>query len=275
VTDGEATSGAQTGLRVGFVPGVTPGKWGRIWEQRLPDTPLTLEPVADQAQLSVLTDGLVDMCLLRLPVPTEGLHVIPLYVEQPVVVVPKDHPVAAYDEVDLVDLADEHLLQPADDVPEWRAVSTEHRERTGLPVPEMTTAQAVETVAAGAGIMVLPMSLARLHHRRDVTYRPVTGVAGSQVGLAWPTDGTTPLVETFIGIVRGRTARSSRVDPATRAAGDSGNAGRAPRRGPPGSGGSDRSRGDGAGGPRGGRGVRRDGRGGRGRPGKGRRGRRR
>ena len=34
----------------------------------------------------------------------------------------------------------------------------------------------------------------------------------SQVGLAWRVEDPDPLVETFIGIVRGRTARSSRGD---------------------------------------------------------------
>ena len=57
------------------------------------------------------------MCLVRLPVDRDGLHLIPLYDEQPVVVVAKEHPVAAYDEIDVADLADEHLLQDPDVVP--------------------------------------------------------------------------------------------------------------------------------------------------------------
>jgi hypothetical protein len=65
-------------------------------------------------------------------------------------------------------------------------------------------------VASGSGIVVVPMSVARLHHRKDVVHRPVTGVAASRVGLAWRADDEDPRIEDFIGIVRGRTERSTR-----------------------------------------------------------------
>ena len=54
------------------------------------------------------------------------------------------------------------------------------------------------------------MSLARLHHRKDITSRLLTDGPVSPVALAWPEGETPPLVEAFIGIVRGRTANSSR-----------------------------------------------------------------
>lgn len=201
-------------FRVAFVPGVTPGKWVRAWQQRVPETPLELVPVDEADQRRVLDDGRADMCFVRLPVERSGLSLIPLYREVPVVVVPKEHVVAAFDEVDVSDLAEEYLLQPSDTVPEWRAVATAVRDGSRVEPPAMTMAQAVATVAAGTGIVVVPMSVARLHHRRDLTYRPVTGVAESQVGLAWLETATDNGVDRFVGIVRGRTERSSRDAPA-------------------------------------------------------------
>src|SRR5690606_38092711 len=65
-------------------------------------------------------------------------------------------------------------------------------------------------VAAGVGLLYVPQSLARLHHRKDLTYRPVTDAPQSSVALSWPQDATTDLVEDFIGIVRGRTVNSTR-----------------------------------------------------------------
>jgi len=59
-------------------------------------------------------------------------------------------------------------------------------------------------------VIVVPMSLARLQHRRDVVHRPVSDAPGSTVGLAWRRDFEDDRVETFIGVVRGRTANSSR-----------------------------------------------------------------
>lgn len=177
-------------FRVAFVPGVTPDKWLRIWGERYTD-PIEEIPIRDEDQVTVLRDGTADMCLLRLPVEREGLHVIPLYTEVPVVVVAKDHVITALDEVSTADLAGEHEIVP----------------------DGMTTRQLIEVVASGAGYVVVPMSIARLHHRKDVTTRPVTDVDGSQIGLAWRTDNEDERVEQFIGIVRGRTARSSRSAP--------------------------------------------------------------
>jgi hypothetical protein len=197
-------------FRVGFVAGVTPDKWARSWAERMPRRPLELVPLTDQDAVRLLHAGELQMCFVRLPVDRAGLHLIPLYDEQPVAVVATANPVAAYDEIDVAELADEHLLQDPADVPAWREVATEVADGSRRPVPPMDLRQAVESVAADAGILVLPMSLARLHHRRDVAHVPVTGVPTSRVGLAWRTDLEDDRVEAFIGVVRGRTANSSR-----------------------------------------------------------------
>ncbi|MGO4598400.1 LysR substrate-binding domain-containing protein [Terrabacter sp. 2RAF25] len=197
-------------FRVEFVPGVTPDKWLRVWERRLPDSPIEAVPVDDDEAVGHLRDGTASMALLRLPVERDGLHVIPLYEEVPVVVVAKEHVVAAFDEVDVADLATEVLMQQPGTVPEWAAVAApEARERSSA-MPPMTAKQAISVVASGSGIVILPMSVARLHHRKDVVHRPVAGVAPSGVGLAWRVDDDDPRVEDFIGIVRGRTERSTR-----------------------------------------------------------------
>jgi len=200
------------GFRVGFVPGVTPDKWARVWAERMPRRPLDLVPLGDRDGSALLRSGDLQMCFLRLPVDREGLHLIPLYDEQPVVVVGHEHPVAAYDEIDVADLAGEHLLQDPDDVPAWRDVAAEVADGTRHPVPPMDLRLAVESVAADAGILIVPMSLARLHHRKDVTHVPVRGVPTTTVGLAWRRDADDDRVETFVGVVRGRTANSSRSE---------------------------------------------------------------
>ncbi|GAB2876323.1 LysR substrate-binding domain-containing protein [Streptomyces mayteni] len=205
---GQVPEGA-TSFRLGFVPGVTPGKWARIWGERQPDVPLRLAGVPAAEAAGAVRGGEADAVFLRLPVDRTDLSVIPLYTETTVVVVPKDHVVAAVDEVTTDDLADELVLWPLDDTLDWERPP-------GRPANERpaSTADAIELVAAGVGVLVVPQSLARLHHRKDLTYRPVTGAPESRVGLAWREDGTTELMERFIGIVRGRTANSSRGEPA-------------------------------------------------------------
>jgi len=184
---------------------VTPAKWVRIWNERLPDVPLHLVAVSAAEACGVLRDGGADAGFVRLPVDGADLSAIPLYTETSVVVVPKDHLVTAADEVLAEELADEIVLHPLDDTLDWE-------QRPGRPAIERpaTTADAVELVAAGVGVLVVPQSLARLHHRRDLTYRPVADAPTSRVALSWPQEATTDLVEDFIGIVRGRTVNSSR-----------------------------------------------------------------
>ncbi|MDJ0418414.1 LysR family substrate-binding domain-containing protein [Rhodococcus opacus] len=196
---------ASPSFRLAYVPGVTPTKWVRIWNERLPDVPLTLVPVAASAAPDQLRGGGADAGLVRLPIDRTGLSAIPLYTEIPVVVAPKDHVVAAVDEVSIADLADEIVLHPLDDVLVWDSVP-------GLPAQDRpaTTADAIELVAAGIGLLVVPQSLARLHHRKDLVYRTVSDGPESRIALSWPEDETTELVEEFIGIVRGRTVNSSR-----------------------------------------------------------------
>lgn len=201
-------SDASPSFRLAYVPGVTPTKWVRIWNERLPDVPLTLVGVAAAEAYETLRGGGADAGFVRLPVDRTDLSAIPLYTETTVVVVPKDHLIAAVDEVTSEDLADDIVLHPLDDTLDWERPP-------GRPAIERpaTTADAVELVAAGVGLLVVPQSLARLHHRRDLTYRPVSDAPQSRVALSWPQAETTDLVEQFIGIVRGRTVNSTRGRP--------------------------------------------------------------
>ncbi|MGV9246074.1 LysR substrate-binding domain-containing protein [Streptomyces sp. NPDC003710] len=206
-------SEASPSFRLAYVPGVTPAKWVRIWNERLADVPLTLLPVPAAEAPEALRDRAADAGLVRLPVDRTFFSAIPLYTETTVVVVPKDHVVSAVDEVSIGDLADEVVFHPLDDVLDWE-------QPPGQPAFERpaTTEDAIELVAAGVGLLVVPQSLARLYHRRDLTYRPVVDAPQSAVALSWPEDATTDLVEDFIGIVRGRTVNSTRGRPAAKAA---------------------------------------------------------
>lgn len=193
-----------TPFRVGFVPGVMPGKWERMWAERS-RRPLELVMTPVEEQLTRLREGGLDMCLVRgeggREIDKAEFHMIPLYREQAVVVVGSEHPVAAFDEIEVGDLAGEHDVLA---------------ENPGLEVR-----LAIETVAAGTGIVIVPMSLARLHHRKDAVWVPVHGVEDYPVGLAWLKEPPAGLdeaareereesVQRFVGVVRGRSVNSSR-----------------------------------------------------------------
>ncbi len=189
-------------FRVGFVTGATPDKWAGVWRSRHPRRALELVPVAREDQETGVRSGELDMCLVRLPIDREGLHCIPLYEEVPVVVAGLEHVVSAVDEVTLDDLADEQLVLPHESG--WTPSVPQ------LTWPEMSVRDAVEVVASGTGVLIVPMSIARLHHRKDTVYRPVSDLPRTTIGLAWLTSNEDDRVQTFIGIVRGRSERSSR-----------------------------------------------------------------
>lgn len=193
-----------TTLRVGFVTGATPDKWARAWRDQRRG-PLELVPLTEAEQEPAVRDGDVDMALVRLPVDRDGLHLVRLYEELPVVVAGREHVVAATDPdetVALADLADEQLVLPHRSG--WTPSATQ------LSWPAMSEREAVETVAAGTGVVLLPMSVARLHARKDVVSRVVSDLEPTTVGLAWLVDRDDEVTQAFVGVVRGRTARTSR-----------------------------------------------------------------
>lgn len=157
----------------------------------------------------------------REPASTDGekYHSIRLYEELPVVILPVDHVLTVLDEVPVEELAEEFLLQPASDIPAYEKVSRAWRENAGRIVPEgLTDKETIELVAAGVGLYIVPMSIARFYHRKDLTYRPVAGLDTYPVHLVWPrapkgeprSEELEALLQDFIGIVRGRTATSDR-----------------------------------------------------------------
>ena len=190
-------------LTIAFVPGVTITKWSRLWEQRRPETPLTFAPTPESGQSTVLRDGTADVSFVRLPVdaaetaaaPLAALSVIRLYSEVVVAVLPEDHPLADENSVTLDDLAGLTL----------------HDNQGPLR-------DAVELVAAGVGALVVPHALARQHNRKGVVSRPVTDAEETWIAIAWLAENTTSDIEAFVGIVRGRSANSSRGSAATGAA---------------------------------------------------------
>lgn len=172
----------------------------------MPHVPLELVPVPVAQQSAVLAARAVDAALVRLPIDADDRHVIRLYDEVPVVVVPADSHLTAADELAADDLTGEVLIVPADDV---LSPDVPGAVAPAFAAPQ-TTGDAIATVAAGVGVVIVPLSLARLHARKDVEVRPLRDGPVSTVALAWQREADSPDVQTFVGIVRGRTANSSR-----------------------------------------------------------------
>ena len=177
-------------LTLAFVPGVTLTKWTRLWEQRRPDAPLAFVATTEATQSDAVLAGDADVAFVRLPLPESALgelSVIRLYSEVAVAVLPEEHPLADQDSVTLADLA----------------AITLHDNQGSLR-------DAAELIAAGVGAMIVPHALARQNARKDIVSRDVTDAEETWIAVAWRTDDETAEIEEFVGIVRGRSANSSR-----------------------------------------------------------------
>jgi len=179
------------------------------WRERMPLVGIELVPLTIADQRDALTAASVDAALVRLPIERTGLHVIELYEEVPVVVCAAESHLTVAEELGYDDLAGEVVITPQH--PPLR-IEVPGTSAPRFSAPE-SVGEAIAIAASGVGIVIVPMSLARLHHRKDAEFRPLTDGPGSTVALAWPaaSDGENdPFVDAFIGIVRGRTANSSR-----------------------------------------------------------------
>jgi len=171
---------------VGHVPGVTLTKWRTIWADRFRRVPLEVVDVAEPDVRDSLVAGTVDLCFARLPVDTSGFHSIRLWDEVPAVWVAKDHPISLYGSVTLADLAGETVLATVDD-------------------------DSLSQVTVGEAVLRVPLAVARSHSRRDLAHRPITDAPTTTIALLWRVDNENPLIDEFVGIVRGRGASSSRT----------------------------------------------------------------
>ncbi len=174
-------------LTIAFVPGVSPAKWARVWRERFPSIELVLRPIGSDDVSSALA-GDVDMAFVRLPV-ADDLEAIPLWTETAVVAMPKDSPLADLDAVDLTE-HDVHVVDPG-------------------PVPADVDG-ALDLVEANVGVVVLPQSLFRKASRKPLVARELVGSPGTRVALVWRAEDASDVTAEFIGVVRGRTANSSR-----------------------------------------------------------------
>jgi DNA-binding transcriptional LysR family regulator len=164
-------------------------------------------------QTEVLHDGRADVSYIRLPVDQSGLQIQALLTEPRVAVFPAGHRLAGKDTISVADLADEHLLQDPAAVPEWRDVATEMRTRRHSAPVFHTVEEKLEHVAAGHGIIVLPLSTAVFYTRPGVTYSHVSDIPPNQVCLAWDATRRSRLIQDFAAIAADHSPVPGRAEP--------------------------------------------------------------
>jgi DNA-binding transcriptional LysR family regulator len=172
-------------LVVGFRAGVIPTPAITALCELDPELVVDVKRLEWDDQEVNLLGGHVDIAYVRQPITDRGLRLIPLYHERRLVALRRDHPLAGADELWQSDIADErHLryLQPL---------------RPG-GTPIRSVEEKLEHVAAGHGIIVLPLSATRHYTRPDVVYVPVVDAQPDQVFLAFVAQRQSGLLGDFV-----------------------------------------------------------------------------
>lgn len=228
----------QEGIRLGAIPGATPDKWVSRWRDRYPEFDLAVHYFDDAGQLERIERGTADVGYIRFreDAPTSVLrswasrketeqapsseevdagggaedlfHRVLLYREEPVVCAAADHWIAASEEsVGWEEIAGEAFLDAAAMIP--GETPDPHVPLAGTDLARAERI-ALEVVASGAGLLILPNSVARMLSRKDIVIRRVEGLSGYDVGLCWLREKDGDVIQEFIGVARGRKPGSGR-----------------------------------------------------------------
>lgn len=196
------TAGSPRPLRLGHAwsaagPYTTPLL--RRWHEAHPGLPLELLRIDDRT--AGLTQGEVDVALLRGPVTAPGLVTVELYTEPRVAAVPSDSPVAGRRSLVLADLA-----------PYTLALNTVSGTTTtdlwppgagpGSTLTVANTDDWLAAIAAGLAVGVTARATQGVHPHPGVVYLPLTDAPPLTVSLARRTGPVRPEVTELIALAR-------------------------------------------------------------------------
>ena len=171
----EADRGVQR-LVVAFTPGLYVSEAVRAFTAMHPEVEIELMPLRWWEQDAPLRDGRADVGYLRRPFDDGGLRTLPIGHEAKVACLPVFHPLARRRSLVRADLDGEAIM----DAQSRKTSSAEEK---------------FELIAAGHGIALVPVTVARSYTRPDLVFIPVTDLEH---------------VETCIAVLKGRRERRVR-----------------------------------------------------------------
>lgn len=234
-------SDEQTPIRLGFTRGVSPSKWAARWKLAAPGSPLELLPIetpyghtdrkghdltedcdvviervapSDRPVTHEPADGEADTSLAEESA-RQTHHTMRLYEESVALIVARDSELAEHEEIHLGDLALVKILDYPGHAPEWPAAEA-WADPSWMP---KSIPAALKLVATGLGGIIAPLPLARhLTDKREHAILRIVAdddsgenaLPGSTVWATWRVDRDAVDVQQLAGVMRGRTAQSSR-----------------------------------------------------------------
>lgn len=199
-------------LKLAVIPTVAPYLLPLIVKKlrkQLPHLTLQLYEYKTETLLNQLRTGDVDVGILALPVPLEGLESSTLYTEDFLVALPKEHPLADRTSIKLADLSDDSLLL-LEDGHCFRDQALEVCGKAGLAENQDYRATSLETlrqlVAAGYGITLLPKLATRgsAATNQGLSIKPLARPAPHRtIGAVWRKSSTrTGAIQAVSDVIR-------------------------------------------------------------------------
>jgi DNA-binding transcriptional LysR family regulator len=206
----QASRGEIGHLAIGFVPSadldILPQVLS-VWGARFPHVDLELRALTRCRQVDALRNGRIHVGFVFLPIDDEGLTVEPIQRQPLVAALPERHPLARHPRVRVADLQGEALISFSSRTSESRYdMVVSACQRAGFAPRLLHGTDRIQTnlalIAAGLGVTLLPASVRNLQ-RTGVVYRalkpPVPHVV---MALAHVRGETSPIVTTFVQVVR-------------------------------------------------------------------------
>ncbi len=186
-------------LKLGFIPTIGPYLLPRVMSKlrkALPRLGLMLYEYQTEPLLKRLRDGEIDVAVLALPAPNDGMETRTLYQEAFTVALPADHALATKSMIKLSDLKG-HTLLLLEDGHCLRDQALEVCSRIDVREVEDFRATSLETlrqmVIAGLGVTLLPELAAEapFNSQRGLTIRQIAKPTPSRtVGAVWRKSST-------------------------------------------------------------------------------------
>jgi DNA-binding transcriptional LysR family regulator len=179
-----AHESAGSKLRIGYVPDALPASVPRALQALASDVPnvtITLETGATHQLIQSVRDEQLDAVVVGLPAPAKGLHVTSLGDQSLVAAIPTGDPKAFESDLTLERLAAKRLVMlPRDSNPALHDAIIALTRDAGSPpelveAPEPRVEAVLLAVAAGAGVALLPASVAQRYATPGVRLVDVVG----------------------------------------------------------------------------------------------------
>jgi DNA-binding transcriptional LysR family regulator len=206
-----AREGARGNLRVGHLPDCLPSMLLRVFARfgvTHPGVHISPETMSMRRAIDDVSAGRVDVAVVGLPAPLGELEATSLGVEGSVAAIADRHPLSGRPSIPLEGLEEEHvvLLPRATNPTFFDGIAAACRGAGIAPTlvesAEPDVMHTLLTVAAGAGIALLPSSAAERYRAHGVTFRPIHPAPTTEIALLTRPHQNEMMVSAFLRIAR-------------------------------------------------------------------------